>query len=140
MARFLDTNILMRYFTNDDPAKAEAAFALLQRIERDEERVVTSPLVIFEAIFLLERRYKVSKADIREQVGDVLSLRSLHLTEKSLCRDALDVYVEKNISYPDAYHAVWMQTRDITEVYSWDREFDRIPDLTRIEPANAASA
>lgn len=140
MTRFLDTNILMRYFTNDDPVKAAVAFALLQRIERDEERVVISPLVIFEAIFLLERRYKVAKADIREMIGDLLSLRSLQLAEKSLCRDALNVYVEKNISYPDAYHAVWMQTRDVTEVYSWDREFDRIPALTRIEPDGASSA
>jgi hypothetical protein len=30
-ARFLDTNILLRYFTRDDPAKAEKALALLPR-------------------------------------------------------------------------------------------------------------
>ncbi|MHB8647962.1 MAG: PIN domain-containing protein [Thermomicrobiales bacterium] len=138
--RFLDTNVLIRYFTSDDPIKAEAAYALMLRIERDDERVVISPLVIFEAIFLLERRYKIAKEDVREMVGDVLALRALQLAEKSVCRDALDLYVERNISYPDAYHAVWMQTREITAVYSWDRDFDRIPELTRIEPDTASSA
>lgn len=140
MARFLDTNILIRYFTLDDPVKAQAAYQLIRRVERDEERVALTPLVIFEVVFLLERRYRVAKAEIREKIGDFLSLRSVQLTEKSLCRKALEVYVEKNIAYADAYHAVWMQRKGLEEIYSWDREFDRVPELSRVEPAAAARA
>jgi len=134
MARFLDTNILVRYFTNDEPEMARAALALMEKIERGEERVVTSPIVIFETVFLLERHYKVPKAAIREKVGDVLALRSLHLPEKTLCLQALDLYVEKNIAFADAYHAIWMQARGVTDIYSFDREFDRIAGLHRIDP------
>ena len=39
--RFLDTNILLRYLTRDDEAKAQQALALLRRVERDEEQVET---------------------------------------------------------------------------------------------------
>ncbi len=134
MARFLDTNILVRYFTNDEPEMARAALALMEKIERGEERVVTSPIVIFETVFLLERHYKVPKAEIREKVGDVLALRSLHLPEKTLCLQALDLYTEKNIAFADAYHAIWMQARGVTDIYSFDREFDRIAGLHRIDP------
>lgn len=135
MARFLDTNIIMRYFTNDDPAKARAALALMDRVERGDERVVTTPLVIFEAVFLLQRSYKLPKDRVREMVGDLLALRHLQLAEKRTCRRALDLYVERNISYADAYNALWMQERGVTEVYSWDGEFDRVPELRRLEPA-----
>ena len=135
MARFLDTNILMRYFTNDDPVKAQAALALMDRVERGDERVVTTPLVIFEAVFLLQRSYKLPKDRVREMIGDLLALRHLQLAEKRLCRVALDLYVVKNISYADAYNAVWMQEHGVKEVYSWDTEFDRVPALTRLEPA-----
>jgi predicted nucleic acid-binding protein len=31
-----------------------------------------------------------------------------------------------------------MQSRGITEVYSWDTDFDRIEGLTRIEPAGVS--
>ncbi len=134
MARFLDTNILVRYFTNDEPTMARAALAVMERIERGEERVVTSPIVIFETVFLLERHYKVPKAAIREKVGDVLALRAVHLPEKALCARALDLYVEQNIAFADAYHAVWMRARGVSEVYSFDREFDRIVGVTRIDP------
>jgi uncharacterized protein len=57
------------------------------------------------------------------------------LAERALCLQALDYYVEQNISYADAYNAAWMQGEGIAEVYSWDREFDRVAGLTRIEPA-----
>ncbi|MDQ2783685.1 MAG: hypothetical protein M3Y58_01640 [Chloroflexota bacterium] len=44
MARFLDTNILIRYLTNDDPDKAALALALLDRVAEGTEQVVTTPL------------------------------------------------------------------------------------------------
>jgi len=50
-ACFLDTNILLRFLTRDDEQKAQQALDLLLRIERGEEKVITSPLVIFETIF-----------------------------------------------------------------------------------------
>ncbi len=134
MARFLDTNILIRYLTNDDPDKATLALALLDRVAEGSEQVVTTPLVIFETIFLLQRTYKLPKADIREKIAAILALQGLQLAERALCLRALDYYVEQNISYADAYNAAWMQGEGIAEVYSWDREFDRVAGLTRIEP------
>ncbi len=131
MTRFLDTNVLVRHFTNDDPVRAPQALAL---IERGEETVVTSMMIVFETVFLPERRYKVPKATVRELVWDVLSMRGVHLTGKSLCSQAFDLYVEKNVSFADAYSAVYMQSRDLTEIYSWDADFDKIPGLSQIEP------
>lgn len=45
MARFLDTNILIRFFTRDDPAKAQVAYQPIGRVERDDVRVVLTALV-----------------------------------------------------------------------------------------------
>ncbi len=67
-------------------------------------------------------------------IGDLLALRHLQLAEKRLCRAALDLYVLRNISYADAYNALWLQEKGATEVYGWDTEFDRVPELTRLEP------
>jgi predicted nucleic acid-binding protein len=38
------------------------------------------------------------------------------------------------LSYADAFNAAYMQSRGITEIYSWDTDFDRLPGITRIEP------
>lgn len=132
--RFLDTNILLGYFTRDDEAKAHKALALLQRIERGEEGVETSLPVIFETVFTLQRRYKVPPPRIKALLLPILRMRGLHLPLKTLCIAALDIVIERNISFVDAFNAVYMQSRRINEVYSWDKDFDHIEGIRRIEP------
>ncbi len=48
MRKFLDTNIFLRYLTKDDEEKAYKVLELLKKIEKGEEKAITSPLVIFE--------------------------------------------------------------------------------------------
>ncbi|NLJ38422.1 MAG: type II toxin-antitoxin system VapC family toxin, partial [Candidatus Atribacteria bacterium] len=62
--RFIDTNVFLRYYTRDDEKKAEEVLRLLQKVEKNEEKVITSPLVIFEVIFTLEKYYEVPKKEI----------------------------------------------------------------------------
>jgi len=131
---FLDTNILLRFLTRDDEGKAQQALDLLLRVERGEEKVITSPLVIFETIYTLQSFYKVPRQLIKEQILSIISLRSLHLPDKNLYHRAFDLYVTKNISFADAYNAVYMQAEEVSHIYSWDRDFDKIDGITRLEP------
>ena len=82
--RFIDTNIFLRYFTRDDEEKAQDVLALLKRVERNEEKVITSPLVIFETIFTLESHYKVSRKEIKGLIQTILNLRGLYLDHKEV--------------------------------------------------------
>ena len=81
LPRFLDTNILLRYFTRDDPEKAERALALLQGVEQGQERVIISPMVIFETVFTLQHSYGVPRPRIRDLVEDIISLRGVQLSQ-----------------------------------------------------------
>lgn len=135
-ARFLDTNVLLRYFTTDDAQKAERALALLLRVEREDERLATSLPVIFETVYTLQRFYRVPRGRIVELLRNVIDLRGLHLPNKGLIREALALYASRPaLSFADAYNAVYMQSHGIQEVYSWDTDFDRISGLKRVEPA-----
>jgi predicted nucleic acid-binding protein len=137
--RFVDANIFLRYFTGSDADKAGRAKRLLERVERGEEKVATSALVVFETVFTLQRTYKVAKAQVREMVTDLLTLPGVLLPGKSLCLRALDLYVEKNVSFVDAYNAVYVRSRKMTEIYSWDTDFDKLGGVRRIEPDGEAS-
>ena len=134
MARFLDTNVILRYLTRDDGRKAEAALDLLLRAERGEERLFTSVIVIFEVTYTLAGYYGVPRERIRELLVPIIYLRGLRLPGKRLLRQALDLYCEKRISFADAYNACLVLARGETEVYSYDTDFDRIEGLTRVEP------
>jgi predicted nucleic acid-binding protein len=140
-ARFVDTNVLLRYFTRDDEEKAQRTLALLQHIERGEERVETSQIVIFEVIFILDRTYNVPRARIHALVKPVLELRGLSVPSKSLLLETLDRFAtaSRKLSFADLYIALDARSRGIGEIYSWDRGFDRIQGVTRVEPNDAGA-
>lgn len=134
MPRFLDTNVLLRYFTGNPPDRAERARQLLERVERGEEKVVISLMVVFETVFTLQRTYRVPRDRIRELVRDVLTLPGVQLVGKGLCLQELDLYAQRNLSFAEAYTAVYMQSRGLTETYSWDTDFDQLEGIAQVEP------
>ena len=138
MARFLDTNILLRYLTGDDEQKASAAFNLLLKVERGEEVVVTSDLVIAETVFTLQspRGYGLSRELIRARLEPIITLRGLRLPHKCLYNRVFELYCEHRISFVDAYNAAYMESRRITEIYSYDTDFDRVEGISRVEPGS----
>jgi len=134
--RFLDTNVLLRFLTRDDEERARKARELILRVERAEERIATSPLVIFEVIFTLAKSYGVSPSDIRSRVLPIISLRSLELQDRSVHERALDLYALGGLSYADAYNVAHMEAHGLTEIYSWDSDFDRVAGVVCMEPSD----
>ena len=133
--KFIDTNPLIRYFTRDDKEKAAKVLALLQRVERGEEQLTTSPMVIFETVFTLQHTYKVPRDEIKRLIETVIDLPGIKLPLKSLYRHALDLYVSySNFSFVDAYNAAYMINFDVTELYSYDDDYDSLSPLSRSEP------
>lgn len=132
--RFLDTNVLLRYFTRDDEDKAERARALLTRVDRGEEKIITSPLVLFEVIFTLQSFYGVERTRIRELIAPILAMRGLELAFKGVFDQALELYAGTSISFADAYTAAYMTQRGANEIYSWDTDFDKLAGVVRVEP------
>jgi len=132
--RFIDTNLFLRYFTRDDEEKAQKVFNLFKRVERNEEKVITSPLVIFEIIFTLQSFYKVSRKEIKELLSPLLDLKGLKLQDKEVYREALDIYTKKKVSFADAFNAAFAIKKGIKEIYSYDKDFDKLEEIKRIVP------
>lgn len=131
---FLDTNILLRHLLADHPDHSPRATAYLVRIEQGEIAVRTSEIVVLEAVFTLERRYRRSKASIREALTGLLELPGIVLPGKRRLRKVFDLYVDLNIPFADAYFAVLMDRLKLTEIVSFDTDFDKLSGLKRVEP------
>ncbi len=133
--RLTDTNLLIRFFTGDDPEKAERVRQLLERVERNEERIALSPIVVFETVFTLQHSYRLERARITEMLDDLISLPGVQLPNKRVYLDALELYAtHPRLSFGDAYNASYMAASNLTEIYSYNADFDRLPGLTRVEP------
>jgi predicted nucleic acid-binding protein len=131
---FIDSNILLCHLHGNHPEHSPRATALLARIERGELAAQLSDMVIFETVFTLERSYKVPKVQIRDAILALLALPGLILPGKRRYNRIFELYVERNLPFGDAYIAAEMERHGATEIYSFDKEFSRLPGITRLVP------
>jgi len=130
---FLDTNIILRYLTRDNEQKAQASLSLLLHLEKSEEKMITSPMVIFETIFTLQSSYKIPRNKIEELLMPIISLQGLKLEHKKVYNRAFKLYCSKNISFADAYNIAFMEDQGIEIIYSYDTDFDFVEGIKRKE-------
>jgi predicted nucleic acid-binding protein len=132
--QFLDTNVLIRHFLGDHPVQSPRATAFVRGIERGDVEIHTADTVVFEVVFILERHYHRLKAEIRDALMGLIDLPNVLLSGKRHLHEVFDLYVNLNIPFADAYHVVQMRRLGLTEIVSFDRDYDRVPGITRIEP------
>ncbi len=135
--KFLDTNVILRYLTRDDPVKAQACFELLQRVKTGEEVLTTCEAVIAEVVYVLSstKQYKLARDDVRARLVPILSLKGLHLPFQRVYLQALDLYVEyPRLDFEDALLIAHMARRKVREIISYDEDFDRVPNVVRVTP------
>lgn len=135
--RFLDTNIIIRYLTKDDPVKAADCFDLFQRLKEGKEKVLTCEAILTEVVYVLSSpaQYNLSHEEIRARLSPILPLKGLKLPKKRLYVRALDIYaLYPFLDFEDALSLAYMEKADIQELLSYDRDFDRIPNTRRVEP------
>jgi predicted nucleic acid-binding protein len=134
--QFLDTNIFIRYLTRDDPDKAKACFELFKRASADEIALTTTETVISEVVYVLssKKTYNLTRSEIRVRLYPLLSVNGLQLSERSTMLRALDLYAAYNIDFEDALIVAQMERQGISELYSYDRGFDKVTGINRREP------
>jgi predicted nucleic acid-binding protein len=133
----LDTNIILRYLTRDDEAKAQACFELFQRVAEEKETLVTTEVVIAEVTYVLAsaKNYHLSHEDIRSRLLPILMLRGLHVAQKQVCIRALEIYASSpQLDFEDAFSVALMERENIQVIYSYDTDFDQFPMISRQEP------
>jgi len=134
--RFVDTNIFIRHLTRDDPEKAQACYQLFLSAQRNEVALTTCEAVIAEVVYVLSSKqlYNLPREQIRALLYPLLTLRGLKLSGREIYLRALDVYASSDLDFEDAIAVAHMERHQLSEIYSYDRHFDQMSGLTRLEP------
>ncbi len=134
-ACFVDTNLFVRYLTDDDTEKADRVEALLASAAAGDVRLITADLVLVELVWVLESSYDMKPGEIAPLIRAILATPGLEVINGSLLARALDHYEGRNVDIVDGYIAALMEKLNIAEVYSYDRKhLSRLESLKRREP------
>lgn len=97
----LDTNVVIRLLTEDDPAQRRAALKFGAGLGKDYTAFL--PLVvILELDWALRTKLGFAKADVIKAVGKLLNTRGLIIENHSLVVKVLDVVERNNADFADA--------------------------------------
>lgn len=132
---FVDTNLFLRFLTNDVPEQADAVEELLRQAGQGKAELITNGIVIAEIVWTLESYYELDRNDIQNKVLAILNTLGLEIPEGSLILKSIIWYAEKNVDFIDAYNAAWMDEQGIGQIYTFDQKhFSRFDGLKVLRP------
>jgi len=138
---FVDTDVLIRLLTGDDPQKQAEARVLFKKVEAGELTLHAPETVIADAVFVLSSRqlYHLPRKQIRDLLTPILRLPDFKIRRRRTVMRALDIYATTNLDFGDAFIVASMQAAGSNLLYSYDRDFERIQGITRRSPGSVSS-
>lgn len=125
----LDTNILIRYYTDDDPVQSPLAVRLLE-----ERAPLFVPLTVVQELFwVLESHCELPKARLLKILRHLLALPAVEVQHHEAV-DAAVRYFESGLSFDDALHLAVSAGCGAFWTFD-DRGFARKAARLRLQPA-----
>jgi predicted nucleic acid-binding protein len=129
---FCDTNVLVRLLTSDPPPHAAAAERVLQD---PSARVILTDVAIAELTYVMTGVGGHDRREVADAIGDLMELPSVLVADEFVLRDALDLWASyPRLHFVDAYLAALDRRSEGTAVLSFDRDFDGIEGVERVDP------
>ncbi|OQA47016.1 MAG: tRNA(fMet)-specific endonuclease VapC [Chloroflexi bacterium ADurb.Bin325] len=135
---YVDANVILRFLVGDPPDMAERAAVLMQAVDRGEVTLRVDEIIVAEVVWVLSSFYKYKAQEIAPRLLEFLSQDGVEVENSIL--SALALYGSKGIDFVDALLATHMQHAGVRYVFSFDRHFDRITGLERLEPGAAGQS
>jgi len=97
----LDTNILVRYLTQDDPKQSRKANAEIEKGLSAGEIFFIADIVVCELVWVLETAYGYDRREIHLVLEDILRTRQFRFENKDLLWKSLADYRNKKGDFAD---------------------------------------
>ena len=123
----LDTDILVRYFTQDDPVQSYKATVLIEQRLTEQSPGFVSIVALAETVWVLERFYRLKKQEIAIVIERILGADALLVEHEAEVATALTAVWEGRGSFADALLAALSVKAGCSRVLTFDRKALRLP-------------
>lgn len=123
----LDANILVRYFTQDDPVQAALATEVIERRLSADEPGFISIVAMAETVWVLDRHYHFNREQIATAIESVLRTDELLVENEPEVFTALVALREWRGEFADALIGALCAKAGCSYVLSFDRGTSRLP-------------
>ena len=136
---FVDTDVIIRLLTGDDPRKQAAAKALFEQVEQKHLTLAAPDTVIADAVHVLSspRLYHLPRPQVSSLLTALVRLPHFRVRNRPTVLRALELYATVNRDFSDLLIVASIEQAHASLLYSYDQGFDRfavISGITRREP------
>lgn len=121
----VDTNVLVRFLVNDDPAQASIVRARFADAEQQRESFWVPVLVLLETIWVLESGYGVSRSELIATLSDLLLLPILEFENRAAVQTMLTNAARTAGDLPDLFIAETAHLSGCESVLTFDKKAAR---------------
>ena len=122
----LDTNVLVRYLTRDDPAQyAKAAAAIDRALDRDE-RFLVNTAVLCELVWVLGAAYDYSREEIADALEQLFATAQFEIERVDDARQALRDFRTTKADFSDALIGRINRSLGAAYTVTFDRDLKRL--------------
>lgn len=98
----LDTNVLVRYLTRDDPAQYANAAAVIDRAVDRKEQLLVNTAVLCELVWVLGAAYDYSREEIADALEQLFATAQFEIERVDEARQALRDFRTTKADFSDA--------------------------------------
>ena len=128
----LDTNVLVRYVTQDDPVQSPRANALVERRLTGDDPGFISAVAMAELAWVLQRAYGYSSIEIAAAIERILQTRTFAVESEAEVFTAMTALREGNASFTDALIGALGDKAGCAITYTFDRRAARLPNFALV--------
>ena len=122
----LDTNVLVRFLVQDDPLQAQLATKVIDQLTDDAQGFVSREVLV-ELVWVLERAYRLGRAEIAVALDGLLSATEMDIEGSDEVAPALELYRNNGFGFADLMTAAAARRAGANELVTFDRKAARLP-------------
>jgi predicted nucleic-acid-binding protein len=133
----LDTNVLVRYITQDDAKQAALANRLIEGLDEKSPGFVTLVTVI-ELNWVLETSYQFSRQQFTELMQTLLAVEAIKLDRAAAVASALRIYSASKADFSDCLIERLSVNAGCERTVTFDRAAAKLAGMTLIKSVKHA--
>ena len=128
----LDTNVLVRYLTQDDPAQSPRATEFIERQLTEDNPGYVSAVVMAEMVWVLERAYELENVEIVDCIERILQAAVLVVQNEQEVFTAMTVLKDARGSFADGFILALATKAGCLNTVTFDRKALRLTGFVAI--------
>src|ERR1700744_298511 len=115
----LDTNVLVRFFIQDDAAQCARVDAVMSSLSAEDQGWV-SAAVLMELVWVLSRTYSLSRHEIANCFQCLLSSSEIVVEQTDMMRQAVEMYRTTSVSFADCLITASARSAGCSAILTFD--------------------